>query len=111
MRRLTGPEMVPLPNKSPGIMLQPVTVWCTSCWRIFQYMNLKFERVIAAGAGIPSPWIATCAIKAIHYKHCVCCIAYSTTSKQKQAPITNSGKNVFTSYRYIYTKTRYRIDF
>ena len=32
--------MVPEARRSPGRMLQPVTVWWTSCCFIVQYMNL-----------------------------------------------------------------------
>ena len=39
--QLTVPEIVPDPSKSPGRILHPVTLWCTSCWRGLQYMYLK----------------------------------------------------------------------
>ena len=37
-RRLTGPEMVPEPMRSPGRMLQPETEWCASCCFMVQYL-------------------------------------------------------------------------
>jgi len=40
------PEMVPLPKRSPGLMLHPVTLWCTSCCLTFQYMWRKFDLAI-----------------------------------------------------------------
>ena len=35
---ITGPDIVPEARRSPGRMLHPVTVWCTSCCFIVQYM-------------------------------------------------------------------------
>lgn len=34
-------------------MLQPVTVWCTSCCLKFQYMQEKLVRAMTAGAAAP----------------------------------------------------------
>ena len=37
----TGPLIVPLPQRSPGLMLQPLTEWWASCCLKVQYMYLK----------------------------------------------------------------------
>lgn len=34
----TGPLMVPDASRSPGLTLQPLTVWCASCCFMDQYM-------------------------------------------------------------------------
>lgn len=44
-RQLTGPEMVPVAHMSPGCILQPLTVWCASCWVTDQYMYLRLDKV------------------------------------------------------------------
>ena len=46
--------MVPLPSRSPGSRLQPVTVWCTSCCLKFQYMHAKLVRQMTAAAAAPA---------------------------------------------------------
>lgn len=35
---LTGPLIVPDPRRSPGLRLQPLTVWWASCCEIVQYL-------------------------------------------------------------------------
>ena len=56
---LTGPLIVPLPSRSPGLRLQPVTVWCASCCVMLQYMYLKLELETTAGAP-PAGAMVTC---------------------------------------------------
>lgn len=41
---VTSPDIVPDASKSPGLVLQPVTVWCTNCCFMVQYMCLKLLR-------------------------------------------------------------------
>src|SRR5215470_4562144 len=48
----SGPEMVPLPSRSPTFMAQPDEAWCTSCCTDDQYMYLKLVRQIVCGAFI-----------------------------------------------------------
>src|SRR5262249_10768058 len=38
-----GPLMVPDASRSPGRRLQPLTVWCASCWQTFQYRWRAFD--------------------------------------------------------------------
>ena len=47
------PLIVPEPIRSPTRVLQPDTVWCASCWAMFQYIERKFVREIVV-AGLPS---------------------------------------------------------
>ena len=47
---LAGPLMVPLANRSPGRMLQPVDVWCASIWLMVQYMSAKVPMLTRVGA-------------------------------------------------------------
>mmetsp|Transcript_27716 Transcript_27716/g.65322 ORF Transcript_27716/g.65322 Transcript_27716/m.65322 type:complete len:277 (+) Transcript_27716:523-1353(+) len=54
-----GPLMVPVPSRSPGRMLQPVTVWCTSCCRMFQYRCFMLLLLTTARSAISLPWIDT----------------------------------------------------
>lgn len=42
--------MVPEPSRSPGRMLHPVTEWCTSCCRTFQYRWRKLLVLMGWGA-------------------------------------------------------------
>lgn len=37
-QHLTGPLIVPVPRRSPGLKLQPLIVWCASCWVMVQYL-------------------------------------------------------------------------
>ena len=49
---LTGPLIVPVPRRSPGLKLQPLIVWCASCWVKVQYLYHK-ERNQQAENNIP----------------------------------------------------------
>ena len=55
------PLMVPLPSRSPGAMLQPVTAWCTSCCFTLQSRFAKFDLQTVAGAA-PGPISASLAM-------------------------------------------------
>lgn len=37
--------MVPVAHMSPGCILQPLTVWCASCWVTDQYMYFRLDKV------------------------------------------------------------------
>mmetsp|Transcript_16519 Transcript_16519/g.56181 ORF Transcript_16519/g.56181 Transcript_16519/m.56181 type:complete len:234 (-) Transcript_16519:553-1254(-) len=52
------PLMVPLPMRSPGRRLQPVTVWCTSCCRGVQY-RLRRLLLPTTLASPPAGWSDT----------------------------------------------------
>lgn len=42
-----GPDIVPLPSKSPIFRLQPVTVWCVICYGTLQYKYFVLLIVIS----------------------------------------------------------------
>ena len=46
----SGPEMVPLPRRSPTFIAQPEEAWCINCCTEDQYMYLKLVRLMLAGA-------------------------------------------------------------
>mmetsp|Transcript_8503 Transcript_8503/g.20179 ORF Transcript_8503/g.20179 Transcript_8503/m.20179 type:complete len:227 (+) Transcript_8503:105-785(+) len=54
-----GPEMVPVPSRSPVRMLQPLTEWCTSCCLHDQYMYLRLERDTTWSAAMSAARSAT----------------------------------------------------
>mmetsp|Transcript_14436 Transcript_14436/g.36804 ORF Transcript_14436/g.36804 Transcript_14436/m.36804 type:complete len:204 (-) Transcript_14436:524-1135(-) len=56
---LSGPEIVPVPSKSPGCMLHPVTVWWTSCCLRVQYMYLRLELHTTNASSLAFGLIAT----------------------------------------------------
>ena len=41
--RLTGPDIVPDANRSPGRILHPFTAWCVNCCFMVQYVFMKFD--------------------------------------------------------------------
>ena len=63
-----GPDIVPLPKKSPTYRLQPVTVWWVSCWAGFQYKYLKLLIANVYGSFYFSVYISTS--NGILYEEC-----------------------------------------
>lgn len=46
MKLRTGPLMVPVPSRSPGLMLHPLIVWCANCCVTVQYLQNLLKNVI-----------------------------------------------------------------
>lgn len=56
VKTLTGPLIVPEASRSPGLTLQPLTVWWVSCCFMVQYMYWRRREMVKSAGGLFLYW-------------------------------------------------------